>query len=53
MPLGAPELLIILAIVILLFGAGKLAGVGSGLGRAIRDFRSEVKKTDDEDQPKA
>jgi sec-independent protein translocase protein TatA len=43
MPLGVPELIIILVIVIVVFGAGKLSGLGSGLGRAIRDFRSEVK----------
>lgn len=49
MPIGAPELLIILVIVILVFGAGKLAGVGQGLGKSIKEFRREVK--DDSDTP--
>lgn len=37
--IGLPELLIILAIVVLLFGPGRLAGVGSALGQSIREFR--------------
>lgn len=53
MPLGVPELIIILVIVIVVFGAGKLSGLGSGLGRAIKDFRSEVKDPDDKPKPKA
>jgi len=44
--LGPFELLIILAIVIAIFGAGKLAGVGGALGGSIREFRRSVK--DDE-----
>jgi sec-independent protein translocase protein TatA len=37
--LGAPELLIILVIVLLIFGAGKLPQIGNALGRSIREFR--------------
>jgi len=37
--LGAPELLIILVIVILLFGVGRISGVGKELGTAITEFR--------------
>ena len=37
--LGPTELIIILVIVILIFGAGKLGSVGSALGKSIRDFR--------------
>ena len=37
--IGAPELIIILVIVIVLFGAGRLAGAGKALGESIRDFR--------------
>lgn len=37
--LGVPELVIILVIVILIFGVGKLPEVGSALGKAIRGFR--------------
>jgi sec-independent protein translocase protein TatA len=37
--LGGPELVIILVIVLVLFGAGKLSGVGGALGTSIREFR--------------
>ena len=40
--LGVGELSIILCIVVVLFGAGRLAGIGSGLGKGIRNFRKEV-----------
>jgi sec-independent protein translocase protein TatA len=43
---GVPELLIILAIVVVLFGASRLAGVGKALGTSVRDFRRQVR--DDE-----
>lgn len=42
MPLGAPELLIILVIVALVFGVGKLGDIGGALGRGIREFKHEV-----------
>jgi sec-independent protein translocase protein TatA len=38
------EWLIILAVVILVFGAGKLSGVGGALGKSIREFREEKEK---------
>jgi sec-independent protein translocase protein TatA len=41
--LGIPELLIILAIIILLFGVGKLPQLGKGLGEGIRNFKQAVK----------
>ena len=40
--LGVGELSIILCIVVVLFGAGRLAGIGSGLGRGISNFRKEM-----------
>lgn len=43
--LGVPELLIILVIVIVLFGASRLAGIGNALGTSVREFRKSV--TDD------
>ncbi|HXG35538.1 MAG TPA: twin-arginine translocase TatA/TatE family subunit [Dehalococcoidia bacterium] len=45
-PLGAPELLIILAILVVLFGASRIAGIGGAIGSAIREFRREVKDDD-------
>lgn len=39
MDLGPTELLIILAIVLLLFGGGRIAHLGSDLGKGIREFR--------------
>jgi len=37
--LGIPELLIILVIVLVIFGAGKLPQIGGNLGKAIKDFK--------------
>jgi sec-independent protein translocase protein TatA len=37
---GLIELVIVLVIVVLVFGAGRLSGVGSALGKSIRDFRA-------------
>ena len=45
-PLGIPELVIILFIVILIFGANRLSGLGKGLGQAIRGFKDAVKVED-------
>jgi sec-independent protein translocase protein TatA len=47
--LGTPELLIILAVVILLFGANKLPELARGSGRALRIFKAETKSLDDDD----
>jgi sec-independent protein translocase protein TatA len=41
--LGIGELLIILVIVLIIFGAGKLPDIGEGLGKGIRNFRRSVK----------
>jgi sec-independent protein translocase protein TatA len=45
--LGLPELLVILAIVILIFGANRLPEIGKGIGRAIRNFRDAGNDSDD------
>lgn len=42
-PLGVPELLIILAVVLLLFGGSRLAGLGKSTGRALKEFKEETK----------
>ncbi|MCY4638799.1 MAG: twin-arginine translocase TatA/TatE family subunit [Chloroflexi bacterium] len=46
--LGWQELLIILVILALLFGASRVAGLGGALGRGIREFRREARADDDE-----
>jgi sec-independent protein translocase protein TatA len=54
--LGVPELLIILAVVLLLFGGARLAGLGKSTGRALREFKEEtkgLKAEDNEQQPLA
>jgi TatA/E family protein of Tat protein translocase len=47
---GAPELLIIGLIVMLLFGVGKLSGLGRDLGSSVKEFRKAI-KDDDEQKP--
>lgn len=44
--LGMPELLVLLAIVVLLFGASKLPQIGRGLGEGIRNFKKGLKTED-------
>lgn len=46
--LGWQELLIILVILALLFGASRVAGLGGALGRGIREFRTEARGGDDD-----
>jgi sec-independent protein translocase protein TatA len=48
--LGAPELLIVLVIVILIFGVGRIANIGGELGKGISAFRKGLKQ-DDEKKP--
>lgn len=47
--LGATELLIILGIIVLLFGARRLPEIGSGLGKAIKNFKTGVSGKDEID----
>ena len=47
--LGLPELLIILVIVILIFGANRLPEIGRGIGRGIRNFKDATKNDKDGD----
>ena len=46
MRLGTTEIILIVVLALVLFGGGKLAGVGKALGKSIKDFKHEVK--DDE-----
>jgi len=43
---GTQELLIILLIVFVLFGASRLAGIGGALGNSVREFRKSVREDD-------
>jgi sec-independent protein translocase protein TatA len=43
--IGIPELLIILAIVVLIFGANKLPELGRGIGKGIRNFKDATKES--------
>jgi sec-independent protein translocase protein TatA len=42
--LGLPELLVILVIVIVIFGANRLPEIGRGIGSAIKNFKNETKE---------
>ena len=43
---GGWELVIILLVAVVLFGGSRLAGIGKGVGRSIREFKEEVKTED-------
>lgn len=45
-PIGLPEMIIILAIVILIFGANRLPELGRGIGAGIKNFKSGIKDDD-------
>ena len=47
--LGIPELLIILAIIILIFGANRLPEIGRGIGKGIRNFKDATKEGPEKD----
>jgi sec-independent protein translocase protein TatA len=46
--LGVPELLVILLIVILIFGANRLPQLGRGIGSAIKNFKDGIRDSNDE-----
>lgn len=54
--LGAPELIVIALIALLLFGAGRIADIGKGLGQGIKNFKQGLKEAGEEgedDEPPA
>ncbi len=44
--LGMPELIVILVIIVIIFGAGKLPEIGSGIGKGIKNFKEATKQED-------
>ncbi len=58
MKLGTTEIILIIVLALVLFGGGKLAGLGGALGKSITDFKSAVKedestKESEKDEKKA
>ena len=50
MGIGFPELMIILVIIMIIFGAGKLPEIGSAFGRSIKNFKTSMKEAEAEDE---
>ena len=50
--LGVPELMVILVIALVVFGPSKLPQIGSGLGKAIRDFKKGVTGAEEDEADK-
>jgi sec-independent protein translocase protein TatA len=50
--LGTQELIIILVLVLIVFGAGKLPQVGSALGKGLRNFKEGVKEEEEKEESK-
>ena len=48
--LGLPELLVVLAIVVVIFGANRLPGLGRGIGSAIKNFKDGIKDDKDDER---
>jgi TatA/E family protein of Tat protein translocase len=53
MGIGFPELMIILVIIMIIFGAGKLPEIGSAFGRSIKNFKSSMKEAQEGDEDPA
>ena len=48
--IGAPELIVIALIALLLFGAGRIADIGKGLGQGIKNFKQGLKEAGEDDE---
>ncbi len=46
--IGMPELIVILVIVLIIFGAGKLPEIGAGIGKGIKNFKKAMHESDKE-----
>jgi sec-independent protein translocase protein TatA len=51
--IGLPELLVVMVIILIIFGASRLRDIGGALGGAISEFRRSVSGQDEEDQEPA
>ena len=49
--IGMPELIIILVIILIIFGAGKLPEIGAGMGKAIRNFKGASDEEEEKKEP--
>jgi sec-independent protein translocase protein TatA len=49
--IGIPELLIILVIVLIIFGVGKIPQIGQALGQGIKNFKKSVSENDQSNPP--
>ncbi|MCX5805767.1 MAG: twin-arginine translocase TatA/TatE family subunit [Proteobacteria bacterium] len=47
--LGMPELIVIMVIALIIFGAGKLPEVGGAIGKSIKSFKKSIKEPDETD----
>ncbi|HAJ28108.1 MAG TPA: twin-arginine translocase TatA/TatE family subunit [Syntrophus sp. (in: bacteria)] len=47
--IGMPELLVILVIILIIFGAGKLPEIGGAIGKGIKNFKKANRETEDID----
>lgn len=45
--LGMPELMVILVIVLIIFGAGKLPEIGGAIGKGIKNFKKSIRESDE------
>ena len=50
--IGMPELIIILVIILIIFGAGKLPEIGAGVGKAIKNFKGATSENEEKKQNK-
>jgi sec-independent protein translocase protein TatA len=50
--IGLPEILVVLAIALIVFGPKRLPELGRSLGRGIREFRDSIGGNDEEDEPR-
>ena len=49
--IGMPELILILVIVLIIFGAGKLPEIGAGIGKGIKNFKKAIHESEKENLP--